>query len=88
MNQNKTTKQVEELLFRECRGLSSSCTIRHLFALGLISENRCNAYLARRMVAELTANGETKMMAIEKTAVQLGRSYATISNYIYYNFKN
>ncbi len=88
MNQNKNTKQVEELLLRECRGLSSSRTIQHLFSLGLLSDKHCKSYLARRMVSDYTSKGMSKKMAIEKTALEMGQSYATISNYIYYNFKN
>ena len=76
------------MLLRECRGLSSCQTIEHLFDLGLLSNKRCKAYLAKRLVADFTQKGMTKMDALEATAVQMNCSFATVRNYYYYNFKD
>ena len=46
-HRDKNIVAVEELLLRECRGMSSSRTIEHLFECGLLSEARCKAFLAR-----------------------------------------
>lgn len=86
-HRDKNIVAVEELLLRECRGMSSSRTIEHLFECGLLSEARCKAFLARKMVAQRQAEGMTKMDSMESVAVAMNCSPATISNYIYYNAK-
>lgn len=85
---DKNIRAAGEMLQRECRGLSSCQTIEHLFTLGLLSNKRCKAYLAKRLVAERTRQGMTKMDALEATAVQMNCSFATVRNYYYYNFKD
>lgn len=84
---DKNIKAARELLLKECRGLSSSRTIDHLFECGLLSHSRCKAFLANNMVAEHLKEGVTKMEAMELVAGEMGCSVATIRNYIYYDFK-
>lgn len=86
-HRDKNIEAVEELLFRECRGMSSCRTIEYLFEHGLLSESRCKAFLARKMLAQRLAKGMTKMDAIESVAVAMDNSNSTIRNYIYYNTK-
>lgn len=83
-HRDKNIRAAEELLLGECRGMSSSRTIEHLFECGLLSESRCKAYLAKKMVAQRRTKGMTKMDAIESVAVAMNSSNSTIRNYIYY----
>lgn len=85
---DKNMRAAEELLLRECRGLSSCKTIERLGDLGVLSHRACKAYLARREVATLMQKGMLKMDAIEVVAEQMGASRATICGYIYHKFND
>lgn len=87
-HKDKNIRTAGEVLQKECRGLSSCQTIERLFDLGLLSNKRCKAYLAKRLVADFTRKGMAKMDALEATAAQMGCSFATVRNYIYFNFKD
>lgn len=85
---DKNMERAQQMLKKECRGLSSAKTIERLFSLGLLSYGGCNAYVVREMIDELVdKKGETKMDAIKIVASQIGLSGGTIRNYIYKNLK-
>lgn len=79
----KNVQMVRDMLARECRGFTPSHTIDHIISLGLLSDSRIKALLARRMVAQLTSEGMTILDAIAECAERLGCSEGTIRNYIY-----
>lgn len=79
----KNMQMVRDMLVKECRGFSSSHTIDHILSLGLLSDSRTKALLARKMVERLTCEGMAKLDAIAECAEHLGCSEGTISNYIY-----
>lgn len=82
--QDKHTRDVEERLIRECRGLSSVGTIQLLVREGLLSYPHIRAYLARRRVEEVVRKQRVgKMAAMEQVAEEMGCSFSTIRNYTY-----
>lgn len=80
-------EEVEESLIKECRGLSSAATIKHLVECGLISHPQSKAYLARKKIEDKIRQGLRKMEAMEAVADEMNCSYATIRNYTYNNYK-
>lgn len=84
---DKSRREIEEFLARECKGLSAVRTIAHLMDCGLISSPASRAYMARCKVKELVKKGYTKMDAMEIVANQMGSTFATMKNYLYHNYK-
>jgi len=72
-----------------CRtaGLTPSEVIETLQSLNLLSPARCKAFLAKERVAELMAEGMTKIDAMFQTAEEFCCSYECIRKYIYYIYK-
>lgn len=84
MEHDKHIREVEEQLYRECRGLSSVGTIQYLVRHGLLSYPNIKAHLARERVKEaMRKEGLGKLDAIELVAQQMGCSNSTIRNYVY-----
>ena len=74
---------IEELLARECRGLSAGKTTAFLLDRGLLSYTCCRAYQAQQLTGQLVCQGVTKQEAMQQVAEQMGCSFSTIKNYIY-----
>lgn len=79
----KQRRYIEELLAKECRGLSATKTIALLLDHGLLSYTSCRAYEAQQRTEQRVAQGVTKQEAMMEVAEQMGCSFSTIKNYIY-----
>lgn len=80
---DKHIRAIEELLTKECRGLSSARTIELLAEQGLLNHTAVRAFVARRKVNKKVATKMAKMEAMAEVAEEMGCSFATIRNYIY-----
>lgn len=79
---------VFELLVDRCKGFSSLRTIKQILSLGLLSKRKCRAFLAKKMVKELTDAGVKRKSAIKTVAEKMRCSEATIRTYMYYKVKD
>ena len=76
-----------EQLCSECEEMSPNEVVQFFVQNNLLSQSKCKAYLARKKIRKLIAQGVPTVTSIEMVAEQMACSYETVRKYYYYTYK-